>query len=183
MLALCYKRRKTLKKPFSNTDQCTAEESQTEIGQVRYVNVHPNNNQEMIDNILYMSRESNQQEDENEQDPYNKLQHFTKFHIKGKNNNSDDQYSHIQLSNSAANTENDHQDVYNEIYVPEEIVENESQFLTQNNIQREQIKMKKHAENTQRYYEYSNKNSNPTSATEPATLPNDDNNIYSFPCN
>ena len=150
MLAFYYKRKKTLKKPFSNTCQCTAEESHTENGRVHYVNEHPNNNHELIDNILYMSRESTQPEYENEQNPYNKLQHFTKFHVKGKNNDSDDQYSHIQHSNNPATTENDHQDVYNEIYVPDEIVENKNQFLTQNKNQRQQIKMNEHAENTQR---------------------------------
>ena len=183
MLALYYKRKKTLKKPYSNTDQCTAEEPHTENGQVHYVNVHPNNNQEMIDNILFMSRASNQPEDENEQNPYNKLQHFTKFHIKEKNNDSGDQYSHIQLTNSAATTENDQQDVYNEIYVPKETVENENQFLTQNRIQREQIKKNEHVENTRRYHDYSKKNFKPTRAIKPAALPNDDSNIYSFPFN
>ena len=84
VLALYYKRRKALKKPFSNTDHCTAEEPQNGNGQVPYVNVHANHNQEMIDNVLYMSRASNQAEDENEQNPYNNLQHFTKFTQKGK---------------------------------------------------------------------------------------------------
>ena len=181
VLALYYKRQKALKKPFSNTDHCTAEETQNGNGQVPYVNVHANNNQEMIDNILYMSRASNQPEDENEQDPYNNLQHFTKFHTKGKNDDPGDQYSHIQHSHRATTTENDQQDVYNEIYVPEEMVGNENQMFTQNKIQRKQIKTNKLATNTQRYHESSNKNSKPTSETKSSTLSHDDSNIYSFP--
>jgi len=135
------------------------------------------NNFEMVENVLYTSRDSTQaqQNESKEAEAYNQLNYYPEVNINTQIDGRDE-YSHIEHCN---NKTEDELKVYNELYFSKDFSErnNYDESIYQN----EQTKINPPRENVERVQVNFQKNSNQTINSESATLPYNDNNVYSMP--
>ena len=152
MLVLYCKKKNAnkLANPKSDRDRIVTPLAEN-VQQAVYESIPPNNNQEMVNNVLYMSRRSNQPCDNDADDG----ETFDKLYVVPsgstiKQSSPRHDYSHIEIPNDTPNTINDEQKVYNEIYLPKEFVEHENKHTLQSSSQQGQIKIEERIEKPRR---------------------------------
>ena len=149
------------------------------VQQAVYESIPPNNNQEMVNNVLYMSRRSNRPRDNDADDG----ETFDRLYVVPsgstiKQSSPRHDYSHIEIPNDTPSEINGEQKVYNEIYLPKEFVEHENKHNLQSSSQQGQIKIEERIEKPRRNH------STLTSQTDSTTLPDSDRkDTYCVPFN
>ena len=148
------------------------------VQQAVYESIPPNNNQEMVNNVLYMSRRSNQPRDNDADDG----ETFDRLYIVPsgstiKQSSPRHDYSHIEIPNDTPSAINGEQKVYNEIYLPKEFVEHENKHTLQSS-QQEEIKIEERIEKPHRNHSTLTNQTDSTTITE-----NDGKDTYCVPFN
>jgi len=122
ILVFCWRKRNATK---SNIDQdAPASHGNRQEGHCKIAQT--NNSFEMVDNVLYTSRDTTQQ-NKSKVKIYNQLNHFQKQTTRQVD--AIDEYSHIENCNKTTVTDNDQQMVYNEIYFSKDHAESNMYIL------------------------------------------------------